>query len=142
MILFSAGLIQSLKPAIEQSTSTELQQRLLQITTHYVTDSETRGKLLESDILTNIINLLESKDRKVRIQACSAICNLCQDETVSQRMVDLGALTVLQRVNSSTHLKSQSSEATFTQLLDSNLPAKLALLGHLKQSNHIQGETY
>ena len=54
-------------------------------------------------------------------------------------MVDLGALTVLQKVNASTHLRSQSSKATFTQLLDYNLPAKLSLIGRLSQSNHIHG---
>ena len=57
-------------------------------------------------------------------------------------MVDLGALTTLQKVNASTHLRSQSSEATFTQLLDYNLPAKLSLIGKLTQSNHIHGKLY
>ena len=60
---------------------------------------------------------------------------------MAQKMVDLGALTMLQKVNASTHLRSQSSEATFTQLLDYNLPAKLSLIGKLTQSNHVHSKS-
>ena len=65
-----------------------------------------------------------------------------QDEQTAQKFVDLGALSVLQKVNNSPHLRSQCSEATFIQLLDYNLPAKLSLLGHLTQANHIHDGFY
>ena len=73
-----SGLIPSLNMAIELNDSTELQQRVLQTITHYVTDSDTRNKLLDTSILSKIISLLESRDRKVRLGACSATVNLCQ----------------------------------------------------------------
>jgi len=137
-----AGLIASLNAAINLCNSAELHQRVLQTITFYVKDSDTRSKLLETTILPSIITLLPSKDRNVRLGACSAIVNLCQDEPMAQKMVDLGTLDVLQQVNSSTHLRSQCSEATFNQLLDYNLSAKLSLMGKLSQSNHIQDGFY
>jgi len=138
-----SGFISSLSTAINLNCSGELLQRVLQSVTLYVRDSDTRNRLLESsDILTRIIELLQSRDRKVRLEACSAVVNLCQDEQTAQKFVDLGALSVLQKVNNSPHLRSQCSEATFIQLLDYNLPAKLSLLGHLTQANHIHDGFY
>jgi len=137
-----AGLINSLGMAMNCNDSAEIQQRVLQTITLYIKDSDTRTKLIETNILPQVISLLGSKDRNVRLGACSAIVNLCQDEATAQKMVDLGTLDILQQVNASGHLRSQCSEATFTQLLDYNLSAKLSLIGKLSQSNHIQDGFY
>ena len=103
----------------------------------YARCAKTRDNLLKANLLPCIIKLLSSRDRQTRITASNTVISLCKDSNFATKIVDANCLAELQKVNLDPHLKSNASRCCFETILDFHLPAKLALLGILYQSDHI-----
>lgn len=105
--------------------------------TLYARCAKTRDNLLKANLLPCIVKLLSSRDRQTRITASNTVISLSKDSNFATKIVDANCLAELQKVNLDPHLKSNASRCCFETILDFHLPAKLALLGILYQSDHI-----
>ncbi|XP_061096444.1 armadillo repeat-containing protein 3 [Conger conger] len=100
-----------------------------------VCDAEGRADLRDAGGLAPLIKLLNSNNAEVRSNACWAVRVCASDEPTAIEMCKLGALEILQEVNSSPNRQSKFSEAALQRLLDSNLSVKYSLAGYLSSTN-------
>ncbi|KAJ8375062.1 hypothetical protein SKAU_G00056420 [Synaphobranchus kaupii] len=98
-------------------------------------DADARADLRDAGGLAPLIKLLSSNNAEVRSSACWAVRVCASDEPTAIEMCRLGALEILQEVNSSLNRRSKFSEAALDRLLDSNLSVKYSLTGHLSSTN-------
>ncbi|KAM6976412.1 armadillo repeat-containing protein 3 [Aplochiton taeniatus] len=94
-------------------------------------DAEGRADLRNAGGLAPLVNLLRSHHTVVRRNACWAISVCANDEPTAVEMCRLGALELLQEINSSVNRRNKFSETAFQRLLDFNLSFKYSLTGRL-----------
>ncbi|XP_027029535.2 armadillo repeat-containing protein 3 isoform X1 [Tachysurus fulvidraco] len=128
--IISHGAIQALlKPlySTDKHTLTNVTQAVAALTC----DAEGRAELRSVGALPQLVNLLTSKYPDVRRNVCWAVTVCATDEPTATEMCRLGALEILQEINSSLSRKNKFSEAALQRLLDSNLSLKYSLTGCL-----------
>ncbi|KAJ8418735.1 hypothetical protein AAFF_G00002340 [Aldrovandia affinis] len=98
-------------------------------------DADGRADLRDAGGLAPLIKLLSSNSAEVRSNACWAVRVCASDEPAAIEMCRLGALEILQEINSSSNRRNKFSEVALQRLLDSNLPVKYSMTGHLSSTN-------
>uniref|UniRef100_A0A8K9UMK1 Armadillo repeat containing 3 n=1 Tax=Oncorhynchus mykiss TaxID=8022 RepID=A0A8K9UMK1_ONCMY len=78
-----------------------------------------------------LVQLLRSNHKEVRRNACWAISVCANDEPTAVELCKLGALDLLQEINSSANRRNKFSEIALQRLLDSNLSLKYSLTNTL-----------
>ncbi|XP_066580867.1 armadillo repeat-containing protein 3 isoform X2 [Amia ocellicauda] len=132
--ILSHGAVQSLTQPLLSSSSLVLSKATLALAA-LCCDSEGRTEIRNSGGLVPLVKLLNSHHTEVRRNACWAALVCAGDEPTAIEMCKLGALEILQDINSSSNLRNKFSEAALHKLLDSNLSVKYSLTGYLSPSN-------
>ncbi|XP_035981505.1 armadillo repeat-containing protein 3 isoform X2 [Fundulus heteroclitus] len=105
-------------------------------------DNEARAKFHKAGGLEPLVALLHSNDKEVLQNACFAV-DVCAGETsCAVEMCRLGALQILQQINESGNRRTSFSELAMTSLLNTNLPVKYSLTGHLASTDIITSGFY
>ncbi|XP_062841883.1 armadillo repeat-containing protein 3 isoform X2 [Trichomycterus rosablanca] len=94
-------------------------------------DAEGRAQLRNVGGLPLLVSQLKSSNADVRRNACWAISVCANDEPTATDLCRLGALELLQEINTSLNSQNQFSEAALQKLLDKNLSVKYSLTGRL-----------
>uniref|UniRef100_A0A674BDN5 Armadillo repeat containing 3 n=1 Tax=Salmo trutta TaxID=8032 RepID=A0A674BDN5_SALTR len=119
-----AALLEPLK-----SADTHTLVRATQALAALACDAE--GRLRNAGGLVPLVQLLQSNHKEVRRNACWAISVCANDEPTAVEMCKLGALDLLQEINSSANRRNKFSEIALQRLLDSNLSLKYSLTNTL-----------
>nr|XP_039274399.1 armadillo repeat-containing protein 3-like isoform X1 [Styela clava] len=135
------GLIASLTEPLK-SDSIKIQSKAAQAIASFVTGSESRAELRKYGGLEPLVRHLRSGDAQLRRDASWAILSSCVDTPTATAISNLGALEILQQINSSEQRRNNFSLAALDKLLDSNLPAKYSLTGKLSSHNIISDGFY
>lgn len=135
------GLIASLTEPLK-SDSIKIQSKAAQAIASFVTGSESRAELRKHGGLEPLVRHLRSGDAQLRRDASWAILSSCVDTPTATAISNLGALEILQQINSSEQRRNNFSLAALDKLLDSNLPAKYSLTGKLSPHNIISDGFY
>uniref|UniRef100_A0A8C7FUM0 Armadillo repeat containing 3 n=1 Tax=Oncorhynchus kisutch TaxID=8019 RepID=A0A8C7FUM0_ONCKI len=116
-----------------QSADTHTLVRATQALAALACDAEGRTwiKYLNAGGLVPLVQLLRSNHKEVRRNACWAISVCANDEPTAVEMCKLGALDLLQEINSSANRRNKFSEIALQRLLDSNLSLKYSLTNTL-----------
>ncbi|KAM4544134.1 armadillo repeat-containing protein 3 [Fundulus diaphanus] len=105
-------------------------------------DNEARAKFQKAGGLEPLVALLRSNDKEVLQKACFAV-DVCAGETsCAVEMCRLGALEILQQINQSGNRRTSFSELAMISLLNTNLPVKYSLMGHLASTDIITSGFY
>uniref|UniRef100_A0A674BDU6 Armadillo repeat containing 3 n=1 Tax=Salmo trutta TaxID=8032 RepID=A0A674BDU6_SALTR len=121
-----AALLEPLK-----SADTHTLVRATQALAALACDAEGRADLRNAGGLVPLVQLLQSNHKEVRRNACWAISVCANDEPTAVEMCKLGALDLLQEINSSANRRNKFSEIALQRLLDSNLSLKYSLTNTL-----------
>ncbi|XP_014037116.1 armadillo repeat-containing protein 3 [Salmo salar] len=114
-----------------QSADTHTLVRATQALAALACDAEGRADLRNAGGLVPLVQLLQSNHKEVRRNACWAISVCANDEPTAVEMCKLGALDLLQEINSSANRRNKFSEIALQRLLDSNLSLKYSLTNTL-----------
>ncbi|KAM9416869.1 armadillo repeat-containing protein 3 isoform 2-T2 [Salvelinus alpinus] len=114
-----------------QSADTHTLVRATQALAALACDAEGRADLRNAGGLVPLVQLLRSNHKEVRRNACWAISVCANDEPTAVEMCKLGALDLLQEINSSANRRNKFSEIALQRLLDSNLSLKYSLTNTL-----------
>ncbi|XP_070960793.1 armadillo repeat-containing protein 3-like isoform X2 [Oncorhynchus clarkii lewisi] len=114
-----------------QSADTHTLVRATQALAALACDAEGRADLRNAGGLVPLVQLLRSNHKEVRRNACWAISVCANDEPTAVEMCKLGALDLLQEINSSANRRNTFSEIALQRLLDSNLSLKYSLTNTL-----------
>ncbi|XP_066534229.1 armadillo repeat-containing protein 3 isoform X2 [Hoplias malabaricus] len=105
-------------------------------------DADGRGELRNAGVLPPLVKLLKSNDVEIRRSACWAITVCANDEPTTTEVCKLGALEILQEINSSVNRRSKFSQEALKKLLESNLSVKYSLTGCLSHTDIITDGFY
>ncbi|XP_071184235.1 armadillo repeat-containing protein 3-like [Salvelinus alpinus] len=114
-----------------QSADTHTMVRATQALAALACDAEGRADLRNAGGLVPLVQLLRCNHKEVRRNACWAISVCANDEPTAVEMCKLGALDLLQEINSSANRRNKFSEIALQRLLDSNLSLKYSLTNTL-----------
>ncbi|XP_036799632.1 armadillo repeat-containing protein 3 isoform X2 [Oncorhynchus mykiss] len=114
-----------------QSADTHTLVRATQALAALACDAEGRADLRNAGGLVPLVQLLRSNHKEVRRNACWAISVCANDEPTAVELCKLGALDLLQEINSSANRRNKFSEIALQRLLDSNLSLKYSLTNTL-----------
>ncbi|XP_055784328.1 armadillo repeat-containing protein 3 [Salvelinus fontinalis] len=114
-----------------QSADTHTLVRATQALAALACDAEGRADLRNAGGLVPLVQLLRSNHKEVRRNACWAITVCANDEPTAVELCKLGALDLLQEINSSANRRNKFSEIALQRLLDSNLSLKYSLTNTL-----------
>ncbi|XP_057312423.1 armadillo repeat-containing protein 3-like isoform X2 [Hydractinia symbiolongicarpus] len=135
------GVIKGLTCAIK-SEDTNVQIHGCQALASYLYDQQSRAQLLEEeDAINQLVSLIQSNNEQVRRNASWVIVLCAVDQAVAEEVTRCGGLMVLQNINLSSR-RSKFTVTAFERLLNSNLPAKYALMGKLDFDNKINDVFY
>uniref|UniRef100_A0A4W5NQN7 Armadillo repeat containing 3 n=1 Tax=Hucho hucho TaxID=62062 RepID=A0A4W5NQN7_9TELE len=118
-----------------QSADTHTLVRATQALAALACDAEGRADLRNAGGLVPLVQLLRSNHKEVRRSACWAISVCANDEPTAVEMCKLGALDLLQEINSSANRRNKFSEIALQKLLDSNLSLKYSLTNTLASTD-------
>ncbi|XP_052357466.1 armadillo repeat-containing protein 3 isoform X1 [Oncorhynchus keta] len=118
-----------------QSADTHTLVRATQALAALACDAEGRADLRNAGGLVPLVQLLRSNHKEVRRNACWAISVCANDEPTAVEMCKLGALDLLQEINSSANRRNKFSEIALQRLLDSNLSLKYSLTNTLASTD-------
>ncbi|XP_059182856.1 armadillo repeat-containing protein 3 [Centropristis striata] len=139
--ILSRGAIKALMEPVK-STDTQILVNTTLLLAILACDAEARTELQSAGGLQPLVNLLRSYHKEVLHNACLAI-NVCAiDVAAAVEMCKFGALEMLQEINQSVNRRSSFSEITMISLLNSNLPVKYSLTGHLASTDLITDGFY
>ncbi|XP_015708816.1 armadillo repeat-containing protein 3 isoform X4 [Coturnix japonica] len=132
-----------------RSTSSQVQSRAALTVAAFGCDADARSELRNAGGLEPLVELLHSKDREVRRNACWAVMVCASDELTAVELCRLGhcvlfnrAIDILEEINQSTARRNNFSEAALERLLDNNLSQKYSQMGYLSSSNVITDGFY
>ncbi|XP_052550682.1 armadillo repeat-containing protein 3 isoform X1 [Tympanuchus pallidicinctus] len=125
-----------------RSASSRVQSRAALAVAAFGCDANARSELRDAGGLGPLVELLHSKDKEVRRNACWAVMVCASDELTAVELCRLGALDILEEVNRLTGHRNNFSEAALERLLDNNLSQKYSQMGYLSSSNVITDGFY
>ncbi|XP_048807134.1 armadillo repeat-containing protein 3 isoform X3 [Lagopus muta] len=125
-----------------RSASSRVQSRAALTVAAFGCDATARSELRNAGGLGPLVELLHSKDKEVRRNACWAVMVCASDELTAVELCRLGALDILEEINQSTGRRNNFSEAALERLLDNNLSQKYSQMGYLSSSNVITDGFY
>ncbi|XP_042673147.1 armadillo repeat-containing protein 3 [Centrocercus urophasianus] len=125
-----------------RSASSRVQSRAALTVAAFGCDANARSELRDAGGLGPLVELLHSKDKEVRRNACWAVMVCASDELTAVELCRLGALDILEEINQSTGRRNNFSEAALERLLDNNLSQKYSQMGYLSSSNVITDGFY
>ncbi|XP_041923344.1 armadillo repeat-containing protein 3 [Alosa sapidissima] len=139
--ILSQGVMQTLVGPL-QFKDTHLLVSIIQAVATLASDAEGRTEFRTAGGLPHLVKLLHSYNTEVRRNACWALSVCANDESAASELSKLGALEVLQEINSSTNRRNRFSDIALQRLLDNNLSAKYSLTGHLSATDVIADGFY
>ncbi|XP_031470212.1 armadillo repeat-containing protein 3 isoform X1 [Phasianus colchicus] len=125
-----------------RSASSQVQSKAALMVAAFGCDASARSELRNAGGLGPLVELLHSKDKEVRRNACWAVMVCASDELTAVELCRLGALDILEEINLSTGRRNNFSEAALERLLDNNLSQKYSQMGYLSSSNVITDGFY
>ncbi|XP_031409902.1 armadillo repeat-containing protein 3 [Meleagris gallopavo] len=125
-----------------RSASSQVQSRAALTVAAFGCDANARSELRNAGGLGPLVELLHSKDKEVRRNACWAVMVCASDELTAVELCGLGALDILEEINLSRGCRNNFSEAALERLLDNNLSQKYSQMGYLSPSNVITDGFY
>ncbi|XP_038133596.1 armadillo repeat-containing protein 3-like, partial [Cyprinodon tularosa] len=139
--ILSHGGIEALVEALKSKDTEALVNTALCVAM-LASDKDAKEKLEKAGGLQALVTLLNSNDKDLLQNACFAV-NVCAGDTsCAVKLCRLGALEILQEINQSVKLRTNFSKWAMSSLLNSNLPVKYSLMGHLASTDIITSGFY
>ncbi|NXI46968.1 ARMC3 protein, partial [Galbula dea] len=136
------GVMGALAEPLRRCTDSRVQSRAAFAVAAFACDADARTELRNAGGLGPLVELLHSKDKEVRRNACWAVMVCASDEPTAVELCRLGALDILEEINLSIELKNNFSEAAVEKLFQNNLPQKYSQMGYLSSSDIITDGFY
>ncbi|XP_007504933.2 armadillo repeat-containing protein 3 isoform X2 [Monodelphis domestica] len=105
-------------------------------------DTDARTEFKNANGLIRLVELLHSNNEEVRRNASWAVMVCASDEPIAVELCKLGALDILQEINTSLKRKNNFSEAAYNRLLHNNLSLKYCMNGYLSSIDIISDIFY